>query len=131
MSFQWIFDNAETLSINRKKMVAQTTARDGSIRTVSRGTMPKRFTVKVPDGLRWTDIKSLIAASEALDKVTTATVTIGTAASSGFGWYYGSTVVPTVADTYTVRCVEFPEWTLFARDQVSWSGPFVFVEVIS
>jgi hypothetical protein len=131
MSFQWIFDTAESLSINRKKMVAQTTARDGSIRTVSRGTMPKRFTVKVPDGLRWSEYRSLIAASEALDKVTTATVTIGTASTAGFGWYYAANTVPGSPESYTVRCVEFPEWTLFARNQVSWSGPFVFVEVIS
>jgi hypothetical protein len=30
--------------------------------------------------------------------------------------------------TWTVICSQFPQWTIFARDQVSWSGPFVFVE---
>ena len=129
MSFQWIFDNAESLSINRKQMVATTTARDGSTRAVTRGQMPNRITVKLPDGLRWTDIRANIIAAEALDKVTTATVTIGTANTTGFGWYYDLTTVPTGPTSYTVRCVEFPEWTLFARDQVSWSGAFVFVEV--
>lgn len=129
MSFQWIFDNAESLSINRKQMVATTTARDGSTRAVTRGQMPNRITVKLPDGLRWTDIRTLIAAAEALDKVTTATVTIGTSSTTGFGWYYGQTAVPFSPTSYTVRCVEFPEWTIFARDQVSWSGAFVFVEV--
>lgn len=129
MSFQWIFDKAESLSINRKQMVATTTARDGSTRAVTRGQMPKRITVKLPDGLRWNDIKTSIAAAEALDKVTTATVTIGTASTAGFGWYYGQTTVPSSPESYTVRCVEFPEWTLSGRNQVSWSGPFVFVEV--
>lgn len=129
MSFQWIFDKAESLSINRKQMVATTTARDGSTRAVTRGQMPNRITVKLPDGMRWTDIKASIAAAETLDKVTTATITIGTANQAGFGWYYGQATVPTSPITYTVRCVEFPEWTIFARDQVSWSGPFVFVEV--
>lgn len=126
MSFQWIIDKAESLSINRKQMAAITTARDGSTRAVTRGSMPKRITVKLPDGLRWSDIKSDIAAAEALDKITTATIAISAA---GQGWYYTGGVVPGSPESYTVRCIEFPEWTLFARDQVSWSGPFVFVEV--
>jgi len=53
MSFQWIVNRSESLSINRKRMVASTTARDGIVRTVSRGTQPKRFEIKVPDGIYW------------------------------------------------------------------------------
>ena len=121
MSFQFIFDRAETLSINRKKMVAQTTARDGQVRSVSRGTMPKVFTVKVPDGIAWSDLKSYIVAAEVLDRVTAANITIQT---SKFPWYSNTD------ENYTVRCTTFPEWTIFARNQVSWSGPFIFTEVL-
>ena len=126
MSFQWIVDRAETLSINRKKTVATTTARDGNVRAVSRGTPPKRFTVQLPDGLAWTDISAFITAAEVLDKITTATITLPYAK---FPWYYNNTA-PGANESYTVRCVEFPDWTIFSRNQVSWSGPFVFVEVI-
>ena len=126
MSFQWIIDSAETLSINRKKIVAQSTARDGKVRAVSRGTPPKTFTVKLPDGIRWTELKSNIESAEALDRVTTATITIPYAK---FPWFYNN-VAPGSDLTYTVICTQFPEWTIFARDQVSWSGPFVFVEVV-
>jgi len=126
MSFQWIVDRAETLSINRKRMVASTRARDGSVRVVSRGTQPKIFTVKFPDGVRWTDIRTDIAAAEGLDRITTATISIPYAK---FPWYYGN-VAPASNESYTVRCIEFPEWTIFSRNQVSWSGPFVFIEVI-
>ena len=126
MSFQWIIDNAETLSINRKRMVASTRARDGSVRVVSRGTQPKTFTVKFPDGVLWTNLRTNIAAAEALDRITTATITIPYAK---FPWYYGNTA-PVADESYTVRCIEFPEWTIFARNQVSWSGPFVFIEVL-
>jgi len=126
MSFQWIIDKAETLSINRKRMVATTTARDGSVRAVSRGTQPKKFTVKLPDGMLWSVIKSDIAAAEALDRISTATISIPYAK---FPWYYGN-VAPGSNDSYTVRCIEFPEWTIFQRDQVSWSGAFVFIEVL-
>jgi len=127
--FQWIIDKAESLSINRKKMVAMSTARDGSTRSISRGTQPYRFTVKLPDGLPWSGIKDLIAASEALDKISSATITIGTANTTGYGWYYNAATVPSSPTSYTVRCIEFPEWTISQRNIVTWSGPFVFVEV--
>jgi hypothetical protein len=126
MSFQWIIDKAETLSINNRRMVATTTARDGSVRAVSRGTQPKLFTVSLPDGLLWSVIKSDIAAAEALDRISTASISIPYAK---FPWYYGN-VAPASNESYTVRCIQFPEWTIFSRDQVSWTGAFVFVEVI-
>jgi hypothetical protein len=34
------------------------------------------------------------------------------------------------AVNWNVVCVEFPQWTIFARNQVSWSGPFRFAEVL-
>jgi len=126
MSFQWIIDSAESISINRKKIVAQTTARDGKVRAVSRGVPPKRFEVKLPDGIRWSDLKSDIEAAETLDRVSTATITIPYAK---FPWFYED-VEPTSDLSYTVICTQFPEWTIFARNQVSWSGAFVFVEVV-
>lgn len=124
-AFQWIIDKAESISINRKKMTAVTTARDGTTRAVSRGTMPKRFTVKLPDGLLWTEIKDFILATEAKDRIELDSIEIS---ASGMGWYYGQATVPSNRESYIVRIVEFPEWTIFARNQVSWSGPFVFVE---
>jgi hypothetical protein len=126
MSFQWIIDNAESLSINRLQMVGSTISRDGQVRAVSRGTQPKRFEVRVPNGPRWSDIKNDISAAEALDRVTSGTITIPFAK---FPWYYGN-VSPSSNESYTVRCIQFPQWTIFARDQVSWDGPFVFIEVI-
>jgi hypothetical protein len=126
MSFQWIIDRAESLSINRKKMVGTTTARDGITRAVSRGTQPKRIEVKLPDGIPWTDLKTLIEAAEALDRISTATISIPFAK---FPWYYND-VAPSSDQSWTVRCIEFPEWVIFARNQVSWSGSFVFQEVL-
>jgi hypothetical protein len=126
MSFQWIINTAESLAINRLKTTASTTSRDGTVRVVSRGIPPKRFTVKLPDGILWSANKTNIEGSETLDKVTTATITIPYAK---FPWYYNNTA-PGSDDSYVVRCIEFPEWTIFARDQISWSGAFVFVEVI-
>ena len=83
MSFQWIIDNAESISINRKKNVAATTARDGTVRTVSRGGQPWRFEVRLPDGPRWTDYRNNISKAEALDRVTSGTVSFS---NSGHDW---------------------------------------------
>lgn len=126
MSFQFVIDKAETISINRKKMVGQTTARSGQVRAVSRGTQPKIYTVKLPDGIPWTELRTLITAAEALDRFTTATISIPYAK---FPWYYGNTQ-PGSDEACVVMCTTFPEWTIMARNQVAWAGPFIFTEVI-
>lgn len=200
MSFQWIIDSAESISINTMKQVASTTARDGTVRAVSRGAQVWRFTVKFPDGPRWTDYRDLIAKAEALDRVTAANIQLNNAGHrwlvgyqgdsvnyTGFSgsWTQGSTTLtltasPTTSSgykfkagdyiqlntgkvykvaadvafnsntvtlhrpvidstgsgvlkvaenvTWSVICTNFPQWNLFARDQVSWSGAFEFAE---
>lgn len=124
MSFQWIVNNAESISIDRLKTVATTESREGIPRAVSRGTPTQRITVRLPDGLPWNEYVSDIEGAEALDKVTSATITIPYAK---FPWYYNN-VDPGTDDSFTVLCVDFPQWNIFSRNQVSWSGPFVFVE---
>lgn len=202
MSFQWIIDNAETVSMERKKVTAATQTRSGVIRTVSRGGQVWRFEVKLPDGPRWTDFRQYISQAEALDRTSTGniqfnatghdwlikyqgnsanytgfvatitnnsntiTLTTSPTTSSGYKFRAGDfiqlgssgkvyTVTADVAFNsntvtlhrpvleasasgvalrvgpncvWTVVCSQFPSWTLFARDQVSWSGPFVFYE---
>jgi hypothetical protein len=124
MSFQWIIDNATSLSINRKKVIASTNARDGTTRAVSRGSMKRVFTVQLPDGPSFSTYRTNIIAAEGLDRNTTATITIPYAK---FPFYYGN-IAPGVDESYTVLCLEFPEWTIIGTGQVSWSGPFVFIE---
>ena len=127
MSFQWIVDIAESISLDKKQIVASTTTRGGIVRVATRGVAPVRITVRVPDGPRWSDLSSNIAAATALDKYQTAVITIPYAK---FPWYYNN-VNPGTDESYTVLCVEFPEWTIFSRNQVSWSGPFVFQEYVA
>lgn len=76
MGFQYVIDNAETLSINTKKVVASTQTRDGTVRSVSRGGQVWRFEVKLPDGPKFSDIRNDIAKIETLDRVTTDTIQI-------------------------------------------------------
>ena len=125
MSFQYVMNNATTLSINRKKNVAQTQTRNGVVKTVSRGTPKKIFTLKLPDGPKWSQERVSIEALEALDRDTAGTITITYAKHP---WYYSNST-PGTEESYSVICVSFPEWEVFGYDQVRWSGPFIFVEV--
>jgi hypothetical protein len=73
MSWQWIIDYAEQITINRKPVVASTTARDGTTRAVSRGNASWKFDVKLPDGIPWTQLRSYISSAELLDRHTPST----------------------------------------------------------
>lgn len=129
MSFQWIINSAETMSINRRDVVGSTQARDGTVKAVSRGTPKKIFTVKLPDGPRWIDIKTDIEAAEVLDRHTTATITI---AYDIHPWYYNNVDPGGSEESYTVICTQFPQWSIFGSvdaAQVAWDGAFIFVEV--
>lgn len=202
--FQWIIDNAESISINRQEVVASTTARDGTVRSVGRGNAPWRFEVKLPDGPRWTDLRPNISKAEKLGRGTNSTIQFNASGHSWLVGYQGNSVnytgfrggwtqgesqltlstTPTTTSGYKFRagdfiqlgstgsvytvaadvaansntvtlnrailettasnvalsvaencvfkviCTQFPSWTLFARDQVSWTGPFVFQEYI-
>ena len=124
-NFQWVVDNASTLSINRLDTVAQTQAKDGTVRATSRGTPKKTITVELPSGPRWDLWKANIEGIEALGKTATETIQIK---YSLYPWYYAN-VAPSSNESYEVICIDFPQWTIFEYNQVSWSGPFVFVEV--
>ena len=127
MSFQWIIDSAASISIDNRHMIGRTQTRSGVVRVVSRGPQPLKFTVTPPSGPRWSDISSDIAGAEALDRYQSSTISIPYAR---FPWFYNN-VQPLEDLAYTVLCLEFPAWTIFARDQVSWAGAFVFQEVVA
>jgi hypothetical protein len=70
MSFQNIINRAAEIIVNSQGIVAQTAARDGRIRSVSRGGQPWVFTVTLPEGPRWTDYREIIATAERYDRHT-------------------------------------------------------------
>lgn len=74
MSFQYLFDNATSIGIDKKPTVAQSITRDRTVRSLARGGATWRFTVTMPDGMPYDDWRSELASIEALDRTTTATV---------------------------------------------------------
>lgn len=198
-AFQYVFDNAESIGIDRRATVAQTITRDNTVRTVSRGGQVWRFEVRLPDGMPWDAARPYIEAIDYADRYTEGTVQIsntgqtswlntyrGNGSSFAATWTQGATsitltsgsgspykfrvgdliqlgasghVYSVVADvnsasttvnlnraiidatgsgslvigpavTWTVLCTDLPQWTISARNQVSWSGPFKFYEVL-
>jgi len=201
-AFQTVFDNAQSIGINKRKKVSQTLSRDGTLKAISLGGQTWEFEVKLPDGPNWSEYRPLVEKMEALDRVTVATisindpgltwlngyqgnltntgsvvvsytsgttVTITSGATTASGYIFKSgdfiqlgstgsvyTVVNDVAynatavtlhrpvreaaGSYTLRvgqavqwqviCANFPKWNIFARDQISWDGSFIFAEAI-
>jgi len=200
-AFQYIFDTAESISIDRRAVVAQTVTRNNLVRAVSRGGQVWRFDVRLPDGIAWQTLRPYIEAIDYADRYTVGSVQINNAgynawltayqgncantsavtaswtagastitltggqAASGFNFKAGDiiqlgstgkvySVVSNVAYnsntvtvnrpildatgsgtlrigpavTWNVICTELPRWTIFSRDQVSWSGNFSFFE---
>jgi hypothetical protein len=95
--FQWIIDNAVDLSINKRAVVAQTVARDQTVRTTSRGGQIWRFTVTPSPGITWTVARPYIDQLDKADKFTTGTITFGN--NAGLAYLFGAqtTSVPTSA----------------------------------
>ena len=85
MSFQWIIDNSEQLSIDTQQIVGQSISRNNTVRATSRGGGIWRFTVKLPDGLSWTNFRGYISKAEVLGRVGTGTISIN---ASGHAWLY-------------------------------------------
>lgn len=203
-AFQTVIDYAESISINKRRKVAQTTSRDGTVKTTSLGGQLWEFEVTLPSGPSWQTFRPLIERMEALDRVTVGQIQINSAGQSWLSKYQGdlastsgitvsyssgNTVTITAGATgltagqfrfragdfvqlgasnsvysvasdvahnvntitlnrpvreaagsyslivgpnvvWDVICVQFPKWTIFSRDQISWDGPFVFVEAI-
>jgi hypothetical protein len=123
-AFQYIFDRASAISINKRAVVAQTTTRDQTIRTVSRGGQVWRFDVTPPAGLPWSEARPYLEAIDAADRFTAGNVQInnvgynswltpyqGTAVNST-GFYLSATqgyanatitVSPTISSGYRFR----------------------------
>jgi len=83
MSYQWIIDNCTSMSIDTRKTIASTTARDGTSRTVSRGGGSWRFEVTMPSGIPFTEYRQNIAAAEALYGTQSASISLN---ATGHDW---------------------------------------------
>jgi hypothetical protein len=116
MSFQKVFDNAESISIKKTRKVAQTISRDGVVKSISLGGQIWEFEVKLPNGPAWTTYRPIIEVIENYDRVTPDTVQINRSSMSWMTGYQGGwanvvgtvTASVTTASTTTLTIVSGP-----------------------
>ena len=89
-AFQWIFDKAESMKINRRPVVAQTAARDGTIRSTSRGGNVWRFTVKMPSGYRYSEYRDYLQALDSADRLSSGVIDLDNTGSDWLSTYQGT-----------------------------------------
>jgi len=95
MSFQYVIDNATSISISKRKRVAQTVSRSGVTKATSVGGQVYEFRVQLPTGPRWSDNRRLIEQVEALDRTTVGTIQINKAAHEYITGYQGDLTTTT------------------------------------
>ena len=88
-AFQTVIDNAESISFNRRRKVAQTISRDGTVKSTSLGGQIWEFEVQLPSGPAWTEYRPLIERMEALDRTSVGTIQINSAGHSWLSGYQG------------------------------------------
>ena len=77
MSIQKVIDNAGFITINKRKGVGQTISRSGHVKTALQQQSIYRFTVSVPDGLKYSENRDFLEDLDTLDVITEANVDIG------------------------------------------------------
>ncbi len=110
-AFQWIFDNAASISINKRAITAQTISRDQTVRTVSRGGQVWRFNINLPGGLPWTQARPYIEAIDVADRFTQGTVQINNTGYNKWLMPYQGNSVNTTGFTANVT-QSYPNVTL-------------------
>jgi hypothetical protein len=95
MSFQTVFDYASQISISKRKKIAQTISRSGSVKATSAGGQFYEFNVSMPDGMRWSEMRGLIERIESLDRINTDVIQINKTGAEYINRYQGDVVDPT------------------------------------
>lgn len=122
-AYQTVFDNATTISINKRRNVAQTVSRNGTVRSSSLGGQTFTFEVALPSGPKYSDYRSLIEKMEALDKTTVATVDLANSGHAYIAGYLGNFASPnTVQVTYSSGNT----LTISSNPETLTSGQFKF-----
>ena len=86
MSFQFVLDNAQQASVNRRPVVSQTQTRSGIIRSVKRDLDFWTIEAQLPEGIRWSVNRQAINDMENLDRYTTEFIGFR---NSGLDYFYG------------------------------------------
>jgi hypothetical protein len=124
----WITGYQGSLA-NVSNIVVTTTLTNVSnqLTITSSGSVPAgQFKFKAGDLIQLGSAGSVYSVAEPVAHNST-TITLNRPYREAAGQY---TLIVGQAVTWRVICVAFPQWTIFDRDQISWSGPFIFSEAL-
>jgi len=124
MSFQYVIDNATSISINKRKKVAQTVSRSGVVKSTSLGGQTYEFRVELPSGPRWSDNRRLIELVDALDRTTEDTIAINKVEHSYINGYQGD--ISETSSAITVSYSSGNTLTITGGDSGLVSGQYKF-----
>lgn len=128
-AFQWLFDNATSMGIDKSAVVAQTVSRNNTVRTVSRGGQSWRFTLRMPDGMPWSINRRYIEELYAADRYTVGNVQINHSGySSWFLPYQGNCVNST--DFVASATQGYANITLTTTPTITTGNKFLAGDVI-
>lgn len=132
MSFQWIFDSAQSVSIDSRDFTAHTVTRSGIHRATTRGGQPWRFTVTLPNGAGWSDYRGLQASALELGRHTSDQIQLNTTGTDWYMAYQGDQTGTLTASwnlgatSFTVGGASDPGYTVRAGDLVQL-GDYVYM----
>lgn len=116
MSFQWIIDNAASMSITTEPTVAQSITRNNRVSAVVKGGDSYRMTVSMPAGMRYSDARPYITTYEELGRDTIVNLNIPQSYISGYqgtasattGWQATFTLGSVEATVTSTGSATFP-----------------------
>ena len=126
MSFQYVIDNATSISIAKKKRVAQTVSRSGVVKTTSLGGQVYEFSVSLPNGFRYSDNRSFIEKVEGLDRTTVDTIQLNNPGHDYISQYQGDVTAPNiVVSTDGTNEITFVSGVTISSGFVFKAGDFI------
>lgn len=104
MSLQTIIDKAQTIEIDRRRMVGQTISRSQRIKTSERSTaQPWKFKITPPGMLRWEDSRSIVELIDFNDRVNEYTIKLSNTAGMNFITEYRGELNSTELSALTIQ----------------------------
>lgn len=86
MTIQTIINNASAITIDRRKISGTTVSRSGRVKVSSiASNVPWQFSIKMHDGLKYSDNRSVLESLDYKDRVLTSTIDIGSS-NTGLGY---------------------------------------------
>ena len=113
MSLQTIIDKAQTIEIDRRRVVGQTISRSQRIKTAERATaQPWKFTVTPPAYLKWADSRGVIEVIDQGDRVEEYEISLSNTPNLSYITAYQGGLSSTQLDALTIQTASTASMTI-------------------